>query len=156
MDLGNLIKGVSPEESIGGALPAGSYNVMIDKVEGKDTAAGGKAISLQLRVFGDKYNNAVIFDQVNVAHPTSAQTVEIGKGRIAKLVELLGTAEADNWIGKGVTVYAKVVKQEGYEDRNGVSAYSAYDPKGTNAATPMAAGTGVSQPLKTVSDDIPW
>lgn len=134
MDLGNLISGVKPEENVGGALPSGNYNVMVERVEGKDSAAGGKILNIQLRVFGEKYNNACIFDSINIFVPTSEVATDIGKGRVAKLAEVFGSAETDNWIGKAVTVYAKIIKQDGYADKNAVVAYSIYDNSGTGTA----------------------
>lgn len=156
MDLGNLLNGVKPEEGRGGALPAGNYNVMIEKVEGKDTAAGGKALSIQLRIFGEKYNNAVIFDFINLSHPTSQEAADIGKGRAARIAELVGNTNTDGWLNKAVTVYAGVQKQEGFEDRNTIGQYKAYDNAGQGTTPTGNQNTQGNSPAQTATDDIPW
>lgn len=164
MDLGNLIVGVQPEEGRGGCLPAGNYNVMIEKIEGKDSTKGGKYLSVQLRVFGEKFNNAVLFDNINLVVPDGPQGQEIGRSRIARIAQIFGTAETDHWLNKAVTVYAKVTKQEGFEDRNEISSYKAYDNAGLNTTPNMnqntQAGVGAASNqnagVKVTTDDIPW
>jgi hypothetical protein len=127
MDLSNLINGVAPEEQMhSGALPTGNYNVKVEKVEGKTTKAGGKALNIQMRVFGERYNNAVLFDFVNIEHPTSPKAAEIGKARIAKIAQLLGSTDTDSWLGKELAVFASKETNEQYGDQNRIKAYNEF------------------------------
>lgn len=127
MDLSNLISGVKPEETMhSGALPTGNYNVKVEKVEGKTTKAGGKALNIQMRVFGEKYNNAVLFDFVNIEHPTSPKAADIGKARIAKIATLLGSGDTDTWLGKELSIFTSKETNEQYGDQNRVKAYNEF------------------------------
>jgi hypothetical protein len=149
MDLSNLINGVQPEESVqGGALPTGNYNVKVEKVEGKTTKAGGKALNIQMRVFGEKYNNAVLFDFVNIEHPTSPKAADIGKARIAKIAQLLGSTDTSSWLGKELSVFASKETSQEWGDQNRVKAYNEY----VVDTTPLVAKANTS----VTADEIPF
>ena len=153
MDLSNLLNGVQPEETMhSGALPTGNYNVKVEKVEGKTTKAGGKALNIQMRVFGgEKYNNAVLFDFVNIEHPSSPKAAEIGKSRIAKIAQLLGSTDTANWLGKELSVYATREENQQYGDQNRIKAYNEY----VLDTTPLASGLPKADKSMT-ADEIPF
>jgi hypothetical protein len=151
MDLANLLNGVTPEqEKSMGALPQGGYDVAIEKVEPKSNDNGWKALNFQLRVVGEKFNNAVVFDQVTIAHSTSEKAVEIGKARLAKIAELCGTTDTANMLGKQLNIYVGV-KEDEYNgnkiERNVIWNYSQLkdDAVVTNNVAP-----------KITTDDIPF
>ena len=150
MDLSSLVSGVKPEETMhSGALPTGNYSVKIEKVEGKTTKAGGKALNIQMRVFGEKYANAVLFDFVNIEHPTSPKAADIGKARIAKIAQLLGSTNTDSWLGKELEVFASKETNEQYGDQNRIKAYNEF----IMDSTPMVGGTNAG-PITT--NDVPF
>ena len=152
MDLSNLINGVSPEETVHSrALPTGNYNVKVEKVEGKTTKAGGKALNIQLRVFGEKYANAVLFDFVNIEHPTSEKAASIGKARIAKIAQILGSADTASWLGKELSVFTTRETNEQYGDQNRIKAYNEF----VLDNTPIAGGLPKADKSMT-ADEIPF
>ena len=58
MDLKAMLAGVKPEENNNrDYIPAGKYNVVIEKIEPKKNDTGWAGLNFQLSIFGDKYNN---------------------------------------------------------------------------------------------------
>jgi hypothetical protein len=151
MDLSALLNGIKPEtERSMGALPQGGYDVAIEKVEPRSNDKGWKALNFQLRVIGEECNNAVIFDQVTIAHDTSSKAVEIGKSRLARIAELAGSMDTDKMVGTKMNVYVGIKKDtyNGVErEQNVVWNYSDVDK---DAVQPGAVAS------KITADDIPF
>ena len=136
MDLSDLIKGIKPEEAkeMNSILPKGEYDVLIEKVEARKNDKGWKALNFQLRVISELYNNAVLFDLVTIANSNSSdgaqKGVEIGKMRLARIANLVGTADTTKMLGKTMTISVGVApdkylikKGEADAKRNIVYAY---------------------------------
>jgi hypothetical protein len=140
MDLSNLLNGVTPQEDQGGdkkALPAGRYNVAIEKVEAKTNAnTGNKGISLQMRVFGKKFNNYVVFDYMGITG--SDKQLSYSMPKLKKLGLLSGSEDTDKWVGKKVTVSLGVDKQD--NTRNMVWGYSELDQECNTPTSPISNG----------------
>ena len=150
MDLSNLLSGVKPEENMqSGALPTGNYDVVVEKIEPKETKTGGKALNFQLRVFGPTHANAVLFDWVNIDLPSSPKATEIGKARLKKIAELCGSADTTKMVGQRMSVFATVEKSEQYGDQNRVKAYNEF-VAGNAPAGEIKSNTSFN------SDDIPF
>ena len=131
MDLGNFVNGIKAEEETGGVLKSGVYDVFIEKINPKDTKAGGKALNLQLRVFGAKCGNAVIFDWINLMVPSSEKASEIGKRRLKKIIDLVGHSDTTKMIGGKMSVVVGVQTSEQYGDKNVVKSYLELDTDST-------------------------
>jgi len=114
MDLSALLSGVKAQEDQSmekKALPASDYNVVIEKVEAKTNAStGAKGISLQCRVFGEKYNNYVVFDYMAITG--SDKALEYSLPKLKKLGMITGTENASTWVGKKVKMSLGIDKND--------------------------------------------
>jgi len=134
MDLSNLLSNVKPQEDVQEkrALPPGSYDVKIEKVEGKtNEQTGAKGISLQLRVFGEEFNNYVLFDYMLISGG-SEKALTYSLPKLKKLGVLTDTENASLWVGKDVRITVSVDKQDAA--RNIIWGYSQVQGKVVNAA----------------------
>lgn len=126
MDLSNLLSGIKPQESTKNektALPAGTYDVRIEKVEGKKNETTGAAgISMQMRVFGSKFNNYCLFDYMLISGNENA--LEYSLPKLKKLGELCKSEMTESWLGKSVRVNLSVNKKD--VTKNIIWGYSEY------------------------------
>jgi hypothetical protein len=101
-------------------LPAGTYNVIIDKVEAKKTKAGDNALNVQMSVEG---LNRKLFDYIMLTH-SNPDAVKIGRGR-AKAMFIAGFGKPNgNFLelaGKLVRVKITIDKKD--PTRNNVQDY---------------------------------
>lgn len=106
MDLTQKLTGVqSPEvkDQDFKALPQGNYDVVIAKVEEKENSStGNKGLSLRLNVFGEKFNNRVLFDYMMVEGNPNALKWSLPK--LKQVGDLCGSLDTNQWIGKTITV----------------------------------------------------
>jgi hypothetical protein len=122
MDLSNVLNGVAAQEDQQekSALPTGHYNVTIEKVEGKtNETTGSKGVNMQLRVFGAKFNNYVIFDYMLIAGNEAALKYSLPK--LKKLGALCGSENTATWVGKKVNVNLSLDKRD--ETKNIIWSY---------------------------------
>ena len=122
-------------------VPAGEYNLMVEKVELKPTKAGtGSYLALQLKVQGGQYNNHVVFDMITYTNP-NPQAVEIGHRKLSALCRAAGIIQltsTDQLINRVVTgkVGIREDKTGQYDPQNEIKVY-----KSAAAATrPVGAG----------------
>jgi len=125
MDLSQILNNVTPQETKTNdeksALPAGNYSVKIEKVEGKTNATtGNKGVSLQMRVFGNKFNNYCLFDYMALTGNETALTYSLPK--LKTLGKINGSENTDAWVGKIANVSVSVDKKDAA--RNIVWSYS--------------------------------
>ena len=140
MDLSNLLSGIKPQETQNNdkkALPAGKYDVVIEKVEAKtNPTSGNKGINLQMRVFGKVFNNFVLFDYMAISNQ-SPKVLEYSLPKLKKLAMLCGSEDATKWQGKRVSVNLSVDKKDATKNMNwGFSEYVGDDN------TPISNNTG--------------
>lgn len=143
MDLSNLLNGVAAAEDQqeNTALPDGHYNVVIEKIEAKhNKQTDAKGVSLQMRVFGAKYNNRVIFDYMLIAGSEAGLKYSLPK--LKKLGELFQSENTQNWLGKKVNVNVSVDNKDA--TRNMVWSYQsvadvADEPVASAASTNISA-----------------
>lgn len=114
MDLSNLLSGVEAQEEqsdVKKALPDGNYNVKIEKVEGKKNETTGSAgVSMQMRVYGEKYNNYCLFDYMLIKGSEAGLKYSLPK--LKKLGTLCASENTDAWVGKTVNVRLSVDKND--------------------------------------------
>ena len=150
MDLSSLLSGVTAQADTQNndkkALPAGNYNVVIEKVEAKtNSSTGNKGISLQMRVFGKAFNNYVVFDYMALTNSTSPKTLEYSLPKLKKVAMLCGSEDATKWQGKKVVVNLSIDKNDNTRNMNW--GFSEYVSDGNE---PMNASNGA--PIITASD----
>ena len=130
-DFGNI----KEEEAFGGLLPNGEYKVFVDNAEIKKTKSGtGYYINVKLKLKGnDKYDNAVLWDIVNIKNDNETAQ-EIGRQRLKRMLTIAGVAEdkmkdagPESLIGKEYKVRVGVDKSKDFGDRNKITAYFAMD-----------------------------
>lgn len=122
-------------------VPAGEYNLMVEKVELKPTKSGtGSYLALQLKVHGGKYNKRVVFDMITYTNP-NPQAVEIGHRKLSALCRAAGIIQltsTDQLINRVVAgkVGIREDKTGQYDPQNEIKVY-----KSAAAATqPVGAG----------------
>lgn len=72
-------------------LPKGTYPVLIDKVEMKQTKNGlGQYLQFELIVHGGTYNGRRLWYRCTIAHSESEQAVKIGLGQLSALSRSVG------------------------------------------------------------------
>ncbi len=77
-------------------LPAGRYQVLVDKVEVDETkakregtAAKGELVKVQFEVLNDQFAGRKLFERFNVSHDNT-QAQNIGRGQLAQLCKAVG------------------------------------------------------------------
>lgn len=144
MDLTSLLNNVKPQETTTNeksALPDGTYSVRIEKVEGKTNAqSGNKGISVQMRVFGNKFNNYCLFDYMSITG--SENQLKWSLPKLKKLGVLLASENTDSWVGKTVNVTVSVDKQDA--TRNVVWGYSEFQMDDNTPINTKANGATIT------------
>lgn len=79
------------DEVIGGAIPKGSYDCIVELCTLVETKAGGRRVKVQYKVIDGKYANSRIWDSLMVVHP-NPKVVDIGLKGIKRLANALGVA----------------------------------------------------------------
>lgn len=138
-DLSNVVETGAP-------IPNGTYPVVIEKAQLKDTKTGGEMISVQLKITGEVMPGRNIFDQFNVknANPTATQ---IGLGQLKGMMKAFGhpnpnrLESVNELIGLKGTVTTKIEDSTGYGEQVRIKAYK---PLIVFGATPTAAGAPIA------------
>lgn len=151
MDLSQILNNVAPQESTNNsektALPTGTYSIKIEKVEGKTNAqTGNKGLSLQMRVFGNKFNNYCLFDYMAITGSEAALKYSLPK--MKRLGLLAGSENTDSWIGKVANVNVSVDKNDA--TRNVVWGYSEHVLDDNTPIQTAANGSAIT------TSDIPF
>ena len=123
MDLTQILNNVQPQESKGEmkALPKGTYNVRIEQVEGKTNESTGSAgVNVKMRVFGNKFNNYVLFDYMLIKGNENALKYSLPK--LKRLGAVMGSEDTSKWLGKQASVQVSVDNKD--ESKNIVWSYS--------------------------------
>lgn len=125
-------------------IPAGWYDVEVERAEVRDTKAGGSMLALMLRVIGPSHGNRVLWANYNLAHPTSTMAVEIGHSQLKGLHTACGIptlTSTDQLIGARCAVRVSVKKDDQWGDKNevkGARALTGGAPASTAKAGPPA------------------
>ncbi|QEG07743.1 hypothetical protein [Salmonella phage SE4] len=140
---------VEPQASFD-PIPKNWYQMMIEEVELKPTAAGtGSYLSLRLRVNEGEFSNRVVFDMITYSNPNQ-QAVDIGHRKLSQLcravgiVQLTSTDLLENRVVLG-KVGIKVDKSGQYDDRNDIKEYK----NASEATTAVGSTAGASQQTAT-------
>lgn len=94
-------------------VPAGDYNVVVDRAEMVDTKAGGKGIKLTYQIIDGDYANRLVFDFINYEHPTSQVAQDIGRSDLKDLCYATGElklSDLSQLLHKPFIMGVKVVK----------------------------------------------
>ena len=153
MELSFNASTVAPAENNFEPIPAGWYQMVVEKAELKPTKAGtGSMISLQCKVQGPTHANRVVFGNINYQNP-SEQAQEIGQRQLSALchsIDVLNLTNVQQLIGRPFEARVKITaatynidgKPESgikYEPRNELQGFRA-----VGAATASAPGTATA------------
>ena len=118
-------------------LPPGTYSVQVDAAELQETKDGeGAYIKTTFTIISENYNNRKLFHNFNIKNK-SEEAVKIGLSEIKALIVASGASTTkitspEQIIGLECDVKIKVVKEEGYEDKNRIIAFK--KPSGESVA----------------------
>lgn len=144
------------EESKFDPLPPGDYNVTIAGAEIAPTKSGtGQYIKLKMTVTGPTHQGRVVFSNLNIKND-SQKAEEIGRQQLGSIMRAIGLPaiqDTDQLIGGSLVVKLKIVKSEGYDDKNEVSAYKS--ATGSAPAMPSAMPAQAA-PAQQSGAKAPW
>jgi hypothetical protein len=145
-DISNMYNAANAPEDTGfDPLPAGWYDVEVDKTELRNTKAGnGSYISVQFRVQGPSHAGRVVFGTYNLANP-NPKAVEIGHAQFRSLHTACGLphiTDTDQLIGRTCAIKLVVKLDDHYGDKNEVKAARAQ----TGGSAPAHARNGAPAP----------
>lgn len=138
------LDGIEVEDRATGALPAGSYECIVEECTMADTKAGDKMLKVTYRVVGGDYKNSCIWDRHMLTH-SNADAVRIGMEGIKRLANAVGVSGkmtdpevlADNQTLVAVTVAVR--KSEEFGDSNQVKRVSSMGVSEPVVKQPAAA-----------------
>lgn len=102
-------------------LPNGAYTVAIDKIELRDTKAGGKMFNVAFKIVEGDFTNKMIFAMYNMIND-NPKAVQIGKSQFKAMVQASGYANPDQIKIDELLGLQLSVKTKNKEDEYGVKA----------------------------------
>ena len=108
-------------------IPEGTYNLMVDEADVKDTKAGtGQYINCKMKIVGGEYDGRFIFTTFNFKND-NAKAVEIGLQQLKNFMECAGMTDfalknVVDLVGHKAGAVIKI-KSDSYGDKNVVSYY---------------------------------
>jgi hypothetical protein len=139
---------VQPNEGFN-PLPAGDYPVVITESELKTTKAGtGKYLSLKLQVLDGKYQNRILFDNLNIQNPSEVAQ-QIGQGTLSAICRAVGVMTPQDSSELHNKPLMATVKIENDQNGNPRNAVKGYKPRNAQAAseTAQASASNNSSPF---------
>lgn len=115
-------------QATGGPVPAGNYNVVVEKAEVSPTKTGGEMIKVQLKILVGDQAGRSIFDQFNIKN-ANPQAVQIGLGQLKGMLKAFGMPNPNQLnsctelVGLKGTVSVKIEESPGYDPQARVKAY---------------------------------
>jgi hypothetical protein len=139
-----------PEGAGFDVIPAGWYDVDIQKAEMKDLKNGpGQRLNLQLKVTGPNYIGRVVFASLNIDLPGKAEAERIGREQLGNLLRSIGldqVEDSDELVGYSLRARVKI--KEGNEDypdaKNEVAGFKAAGE--APVVAPVARPNGAPRP----------
>ena len=152
MDLTKLLTGiVADEDRSMNALPKGSYPVIIESVESKTWDDGNKSINIKLRVFGEKYSNYCLFDNLAITGQYTEHTLK----RLKKLSIIFGSSSTDSWPQKSVNVSVGIKNSD--PTKNIIWGYSAMNSsQPAQIQQPQVQTQAPPNGMNVTTDDLPF
>ena len=116
-------------------IPAGIYNVKVDKVEMGQSRSGNEILKLGFRILDGDYAGRMVFHNYNMSGNEKA--VEISRGQLKSLLKCGGkplTIEGpQEFLDIIVTASIKIKSDDTYGDKNVISYFKPYEgPKETS------------------------
>jgi hypothetical protein len=147
------LKNVETQTNDFSPIPDGQYTVVVSKAEVKETKAGGAAVNLAYQIVDGDHKNRIVFDFINIDHPTSQDAVKIGLQRLKTVAFATGLeadhiADTDDLIGKNpFGIIVKNEEKNGYKNTR-VSAILRLSPVSAPAPKAETKTMAMSKPWK--------
>lgn len=141
---------VAPQESFD-PIPAGTYNVIIEDTEMRDTRSGtGQYLLITMSVLDGPHAGRKLWDRLNLINPNPT-AVEIANRQLSAICHAVGRpqiADSVDLHNKPLAVKVKISQREGYDPSNEVSGYkqAAGGTSPAVAAAPAAAPAATAAP----------
>lgn len=159
IDLTEFLEIERPEDTSGDfkALPDGTYDCVVDRVEVRQTSAGDDMLSISYKVSDGKYAGRLIFENLNLWHSESEEAKHIALKNLWSIHEALGFEElsenAEQLVGGPLSVKVKVVKHWSDPDKQ-VNEITGYKP--LNSVSQGDAKPEVTEARAKPSVKKPW
>ena len=125
-------------------LPTGYYKSFVDKAEWKTSKAGAEYLNLAFKIFGEQYENRMVFTTYNLFHEKE-QVRNIAMGDLKKMFTASGLKEdqmnfatKEDLVAAVLTVRCRIKlsvrKSEEYGDSNEIKSYAALDDSSNSKA----------------------
>ena len=140
-----------PENTMGdfAPVPAGDYEVIIEKVELKATKdQTGEYLNFQFRIVSENYNNRVLFAIVNVRNK-SEKAESIGRQQLRQIMEYVNIKELNSenleaFITKFIKVTVKIEEYNG-EQKNVIKGFKKIEGANINTVVNNITKPAVEQ-----------
>lgn len=124
------LRGMEATEDKFELIPPGTYPMVCDKAEVKDTKTGsGQYIAMTLKIVGPQYTNRLVWHNFNVKNQ-SEKAQKFGLNSLVHFMKACGIAEEKcvldspkNLEGLGCLVQIKIRKDDNYGDKNEVEPF---------------------------------
>lgn len=133
-------------------IPKGDYPVIINKMEEKLTAKGGKMMNVQLQITKGQFQNKTVFDRFNVVN-SSPVAQNIGRQQLKAMLKAAGFGDGANpSIQDVINASMKspmIATIDIKDDQQVIKKYKAGLPVSAVAAPPAAQPSLVEQAFET-------
>ena len=124
------LRGLEAQEDKFELIPAGTYLMVCDKAEVKDTkTGGGQYIAATFKIIGPQYTNRLVWHNFNVKNQ-SEKAQKFGLNSLVHFMKACGIAEEKcvldspkNLEGMSCMVQIKIRKDDNYGDKNEVEPF---------------------------------
>jgi hypothetical protein len=109
-------------------IPAGIYNVIVDKVEVTQSRAGNDMIKLGFKIIDGPYRGRMVF--MNYMMSGNEKAVEIARGQLKSLLKCAGKpldiGGPEGFLDAMVTASIKIKEDKEYGDKNVISYFKPF------------------------------
>jgi hypothetical protein len=107
-------------------LPAGSYNIISDDVQLKQTKSGGEMLAIKFRVLDGEQKGRFIFENYNIKN-SNEKAVQIGLSQLKSFIQASkAPMNVESWtdlVGYKCSATTKIRHDEMYGDKAVISYY---------------------------------
>jgi hypothetical protein len=136
-------------------IPEGDYDLLVEKIEEKNSKNGDPMLSIKLKVENGEHTGRLLFETIMLNHANAA-VVEMGQRKLHGLMLLTGVTapkKADDFLGLSFNSKVTQVRDKGTGgNRNEV----AFNVKASGQAAPPKSEADKSKPKGTAAAGGDW
>lgn len=121
-------------------IPAGWYQVMIVKTEGKNAKNGGWYVAIRFEIFGPTHAGRNVWSNLNLKNANS-EAVRIACQNLGEINRALGLSmikDTEEWHGRSLEIKLVIKNDSTYGEQNDVKGYRAIDGSASVPASSAA------------------